>query len=561
MAIILRPYQEQLKADIYSEWNSGHKNVLAVMATGLGKTKTFCSIAVDMAISMSGPRFPTAIMVHRKELVQQISLTLAEEGITHNIIAPRPVILGIVASHRQVLKKNFYDYNAPITVISVDTLNKRIKHHEKWAKSIMFWITDEAAHVLRENKWGRAIAYFPNAVGLGVTATPRRLDKRGLGRHADGVFDVKVEGPSTRWGIDNGYLCKYKIVVPPSDYENYLEKAHDGSDYSRKALAVASAKSHIVGDVVENYIKWVNGKQAIVFTSDIDAGTKMEKKFAERGVVAKLLTSETDDKERLLSLIDYKEKKIQVLINIDLFDEGLDVPGIEAVIMARKTMSTAKFLQMCGRGLRPDGDKVLYIIDHVGNIGIGKNTLHGLPDAYRKWTLDRIVKRQDRTNLLRFCANPRCNAPYDRILTECPHCQTVPDISGGGGGGIRPTPEHVDGDLYLLDPDMIRQLEAGTQLEDPAEVARRVGAVAGGPAGIRAMKNQIERRDVQKELAEAIAKWAGKQRRQGYSDRHIHKIFWLQFDKTITIALSEPTAEMRDTLDELGQNHREYQLA
>lgn len=550
MPLVLRPYQEKIKADVYEAWNAGHKNVLLVLPTGMGKTKTFCSISIDKAIVATvQPKLPTAIMVHRKELVQQICLTLAEEGIAHNIIAPRPVILGIVAAERQLLKKQFYDYNAPVTVISVDTLNARIVKHANWAKSIRMWITDEAAHVLRDNKWGRAISYFENAIGLGVTATPQRLDKRGLGRHADGVFDVMVQGPNTRWGIDHGFLCKYKIAVPSSDYRQYLKKASEGADFTREAMALASEKSHIVGDVVANYQKFADGKQAIVFSSDIGAGQKTERKFRDTGITAKLLTGETDDKERLQALIDYREKKIKVLLNVDLFDEGLDVPGIECVIMARPTMSLSKYLQMIGRGLRPaPGKPHLIVIDHVGNV-----TTHGLPCQPRKWTLDRIVRRRDRTNLIRICSNWACNAPYDRILTACPYCGTEVPKPGKSEGGGRPGPAEVDGDLELLDPDVLRQMEAQVQLEDPARVAERVSKAAGGAAGLKAMKDQAERIKTQKELVDKIAKWAGKWRARGLTDRSIHKKFYLENGKTITEALAEPRRDMLDTMQSLEE--------
>lgn len=530
-------------------------------------TKTFCSIAIDLALKNHfGQNLPTAIMVHRKELVQQICLTLAEEEIPHNIIAPRPVIMGIVAAQRQLLRKQFYDYNAPITVISVDTLNSRILKHEKWAKSIRLWITDEAAHLLKENKWGRAVSYFKEAIGLGVTATPERLDKRGLGAHVDGVFDVMVEGPSTRWLIENGYLCKYKIAIPESDYRAHLKEASDGSDYSKEAMAFASERSHIVGDIVANYLKFAKGKQAIVFASDIGAATRIEKKFLENGVSAKSLNSNTPDDVRLKALVDYRDKKIQVLINVDLFDEGLDVPGIEVVIMGRPTKSLGKFLQMCGRGLRPvyangfDLDTLegrhaaqaagskpyMLLIDHVGNV-----KEHGLPDSRRRWSLDRVVKRRKKINLIRICANWQCNSPFDRLLSECPYCGHK-DSKGSREGGGRVSPAQVDGDLVLLDPDTLRELEANSKLEDPGLVAARVAKAAGGDAAMRAMKNQVERIETQKKLAEIIAHWAGRMRQKhGLTDRMIHKEFYKEHDMTIWEVLGRPKSEMIEVMEEL----------
>lgn len=547
--IKLRPYQADIKSRVYDSWNQGFRNVLLVMPTGMGKTKTFCSIVIDTLSTHS-----TAIMVHRKELVQQICLTLAEENISHNIIASVKDIRGIIAAERQLHGRQFYDPNSTVTVISVDTLNSRFEKYTTWAKGIKQWITDEAAHVLKENKWGRAAAYFPNARGLGVTATPERLDKKGLGSHVDGIFDVMVEGPTSSWGIEQGYLSKYKVVLPASDYQNYLDKASSGSDYSKKAMANAAAKSQITGDVVDNYIKFAAGKQAIVFASDITSAEKMEKEFLAKGIVAKLLTGTTNDRERLDSLVKYRAKEIQVLINVDLFDEGLDVPGIECVIMARPTMSLGKFLQMVGRGLRPaEGKPYLILIDHVGNIGSVDNPRHGLPCKVRKWSLDRVSKRQQKLNFIRICHNIKCNQPYDRIHTECPWCGAdaiVKKRSSGSGGKVGP--QQVDGDLYMIDPETLRQLEKQSQLEAPARVAERVSAAAGGAAGLKALKNQSERIKTQKELSNIIAQWAGNQRSfYGLKDRSIHKKFYLNFNMTITEALGEPKKDMERTIEHL----------
>lgn len=517
-----------------------------VVVHNSGKAVTICSIAHDLGVLQNQP---TVVIVHRKELVSQLCVTLSRAGVMHNIIAPKNVIMNIIAAQRRATKKQWYDYRAPITVISVDTLNARVEQHRKWAQSIKFWIQDEAAHVLKTNKWGKAISYFPNALGIGFTATPQRLDKRGLGVHADGVFDTMIMGPSTKWLIQEGFLSKYKIVVPPGDYQQHLKKANEGSDFTREAMMVASRESHIVGDIVTNYLKFAKGKKAIVFASDIESAFRIEKQFLEKKVKAKTLTGETPDKERNDAVIDFAEGDLEVLINVDLFDEGFDVPAVECVIHGRPSESLSKVLQMHGRGLRvKEGKKYAIIIDHVGNI-----QRHGLPDDRRIWTLDRIVKRRDSTNLIRFCSNNMCNSPYDRALEGCPYCGTeyIPQYNRSGGGGAREALKFLDGDLMLLDPDQIRELEAEVILESPDEIAQRVAMAAGTPAGIRAQKNQIERIEMQKKLAETIAKLAGKFKHYGYSDRQIHKKFYLTYDMSITGALSLKTAEMKILLKEI----------
>lgn len=545
MPISLRPYQIDLVQQVFQAWNEGYKNVLARSPTGSGKSVTLSEIC---RILSEDHNLPGAIEVHRKELVHQLSLTLSSFGIAHNIIAPRAVISGIIAAQRKEYGRQFYNYKALVTLVSVDTLLARMKLHEEWTKTIKWWIVDEAAHVLKNNKWGKTLELFPNAFGLGVTATPQRLDKRGLGEHADGVFHKMVHGPEVSWLIKNGFLSRYKIVVPESDYSQYLKKAQDGHDFTREAMADAAAKSHIVGDVVANYIKFAKGKQAIVFASDMNSAHRMETEFTEKGFNAKLLTGETPDKERLNAMNDYRACKIQVLINIDLFDEGLDVPGIEVVIMARPTMSLGKYLQICGRGLRVAKNKeYALIIDHVGNV-----KTHGLPDNKREWTLDRIVKRRDKVNLIRICKNFMCNSPFDRLAHQCPYCGWEDQPAQRGSSGGRIGPAQVDGDLVLMDPDTLRELEGQAMLEDPGVVAERVSKAAGGAAGVAAMKKQVERIETQKRLIESIALWAGRRRAEGLDDRMINKLFFARFDKTITQALGEPKADMLCTLEELG---------
>lgn len=546
--INLRPYQNDVKIGAYQAWDAGYKNVLLVMPTGGGKTKTFSQVIIE---TLAPPyNVSTAVMVHRKELVQQISLTLAEEGVKHNLIASRKDIRGIVAAQRREFGQQFYDPNAIVTVASVDTLISRQDVYTSWFPTIRQVIIDEAAHVLKENKWGKAFALFPNARGLGVTATPERLDRKGLGSHADGIFDVMVEGPPTRWMIDQGFLSKYKIACPPSDYSDHLLNKSDTSDYSRKAMMQASSKSHIVGDVVENYLKHANGKQAILFATDVATAEKMEKEFLAAGIKAKSLDGTTPDTQRLDTLIKFRERELQVLLNVDLFDEGLDVPGIECVIMARPTKSLGKFLQMIGRGLRvAEGKPHMILIDHVGNV-----KHHGLPCNVRKWTLDRISKKGTNLNFIRICSNLMCNSPYDRALTECPWCGT-PAVSTvqGEGGGSRPSLEQVDGDLELMDPEDIRAMENAVSLEAPGRVAERVTDAVNAAAGLRAAKNQQERIGTQQELVESVAKWAGEMKTfYGYTDRQINKKFYLANGKTITEALGEAKAQMENTIQDLN---------
>ena len=167
----LRPYQAELERAIQQVWAGGTSNALAVLPTGGGKTVLFSYIKHHHAGH-------SIAIAHRQELVEQISLALAREGLKHQIIAPQPVVKQCIARHMQELGHTLYDPRATTAVAGVDTLLRR--KNIDWAKFTL-WVMDEAHHVLTDNKWGKAVALMPHAKGLGVTATPVRADGRGLG--------------------------------------------------------------------------------------------------------------------------------------------------------------------------------------------------------------------------------------------------------------------------------------------------------------------------------------------------------------------------------------------
>ena len=167
MPVILRDYQEDGRDEIYEAWAEGHKNVLAVFPTGAGKTILFTQLVKDY------DGYAIAI-AHRKELVEQISLALCMHGVTHNIIAPMSTIKQICKAQAQEHGKIFYSANSKKYVAGIDTLLNKDMDWEKFG----LWVTDEAHHLLEDNKWGRGISKLVNARGLGVTATPERADRR-----------------------------------------------------------------------------------------------------------------------------------------------------------------------------------------------------------------------------------------------------------------------------------------------------------------------------------------------------------------------------------------------
>jgi len=536
MSVILHDYQERAKADIYAGWNSGQRNGIAVMPTGAGKSVLMSSITLDgFHAGMT-----QSIIAHRNELVTQMSCHIARVGIPHRVIGSDSTIAQTTRAHRALFGHSFVNPSAKTAVIGVDTLLARKDVLENWCKQNDRWKIDEGHHVLIDNKWGKAAAMFPNAIGLGVSATPTRADGQGLGRDYDGIYDFMVLGPEMRELIDRGFLSDYEVVCPRSDMQVHDSEISASGDWSAQTLRKAAKKSHIVGDVVENYCKYAYGRRAIVFATDVETAGEIASKFNEWGIRAAALSAKTPVAVREKYISEFKTGRLSVLVNVDLFDEGFDVPACDVVIMARPTASLGKYRQMVGRALRYVPGKVALIIDHVSNI-----IRHKLPDRVIPWTLARRDKRAkskpDPDDLPLTVCNS-CAKPYERFMFRCPHC-----------GAEKPLPEPrersiemVEGDLILLDRVKLEAMRKATVLQSAADIAEAASYAAGGIAGKAAGNRQIARIAEHGRLNDAIAQWAAVQRQKGFEDREIYRKFFLASGMDVLTALdaSRPRAEM-----------------
>lgn len=491
MSYELADFQQDVKSEIYGAWQRGAKCVMPVLPTGAGKTVLMGSIAHEYA------GFGCSI-AHRAELVGQMSVALAREGLRHDIIAPTATIRTIVGAHLDEVGRSFYDPRAPWKAASVDTILRR-KLDPSWTNQVGLVFQDEGHHVLRDNKWGKAFALFPNARGLFPTATPERADGKGLGIGSDGLVDVMVEGPNMRWLIDNGHLTDYKILAPhPADFDmEGIEISPTTGDYNNdQARRRVKSSVTIIGNVVETYLTHARGKLGITFAVDVEHATDIANAYNAAGVPAQVVHAETPEADRRRYMRMFKNRELLQLVNVDLFGEGVDVPAVEVVSMARPTASYGLYAQQFGRALRllvsvmlrarwhkysseerlafiAASDKPFaLIIDHVNNI-----ITHGGPPDWRTkpWTLDARVKGSKATDgiPLRACANRACLQPFERIYPACPHCGWVPPLPGG-----RSHPSHVDGDIVLFTDEMLAALFGQKEKVDgPCYVPQGLGPI------------------------------------------------------------------------------------
>lgn len=561
--------QVKLKQDVYNAWDDGYSNVLAVSPTGSGKTVLFSDIIKDH-------RGASCAIAHRQELVTQISLALARDDVPHRIIGPTNVVKLAVNIHMNECGMSYYNPGAPCAVAGVDTLIRRKNNLANWLGSVTKWVQDEAHHVLINNKWGKAVDMFPNAIGLGVTATPERADGYGLGRHADGVFDTMVEGPQMRELIEMGYLTDYRVFAPPSDLDLTDVTVTASGEYSPEKLKKAVRRSHVIGDVVKHYLRIAPGKLGITFADSVETAIDIAREYNAAGVPAAVVSAETPNAERVAILRRFKARKLLQLVNVDLFGEGFDLPAIEVVSMARPTKSYSLFVQQFGRALRVMISDILFagwgtytdaqrkrfiaesikphaiIIDHVNNIGADTNG-HGLPDRPRVWTLDRRDRKGKNTinDDIPTTACPMCTAVYERTTKKCPFCGYISEPTARSG------PEFVDGDLLELDAATLAIMRGEIARVDMSLDEARADMLARYMPHIgiiRDCKIHITRQEMQKALRMSIAWWAAYQRNLNRSDSESYRRFFWKFGIDV---MSAQALDIKDAqaLTEKVNNH------
>jgi len=363
---MLRDYQQKLIADIRDAMRTEDR-VLAVLGTGGGKTQVFCSIAA--AAQARGKR--VAILTHRRELNLQVLNRLAQMGI------PRLTI-----DVRSVQKK----VQAPADLL----------------------IVDEAHHAMART-WRTALGCAPRVIGF--TATPQRLDGKGLGD----VFGAMVLGPTVAQLMAQGHLSHYRLFCPPGRADLAGVKRRAG-DYARGELAERVDQRRVMAAAVKNWQLYAGGRQTIGFCVSLAHAEHVRAAFAEVGVAAACIDGGLSAGERARVVEAFRSGQTRVLLSVELIGEGFDVPSCDCVLLMRPTQSLGLHLQQIGRGLRPSSQDCV-ILDCAGN-----SELHGLPDDEREWTLE--GQTRERRGLVadlpvRVC--PRCYGVH-KPAPVCPFC-------------------------------------------------------------------------------------------------------------------------------------------
>lgn len=281
-------------------------------------------------------------LIHRKEVLDQAVKTFKEQGVKMNLT----------------------------TMGMVQTLTRRVDKLQ--TPNVI--LVDEAHHALAKS-YQRILNKFHKAIVLLFTATPHRTGRTQLDQIADDI----IVGQSIHELTEKGFLAPFRYFQPPNDFDVKALKSGSTGDYTAESMQEAMS-TKIFGHIVKQYKRIAKGMQAVVYTYSIDSAIKIANEFNSEGISAIEVDGTTSKEKRDLAVQKFRDQEIKILVNVNLFTEGVDLPNVDCVIMARPTASLALYLQFSMRCLNPRPGKTAIIIDHANNF-----KTFGYPDDDRDW--------------------------------------------------------------------------------------------------------------------------------------------------------------------------------
>jgi len=408
----LRPYQSTALDGLRGAYADGRRAPLLCSPTGSGKSA--------MTKFMLGrTKKNTLYLCHRAELADMIHEDLRDAGLPHGMIGPSSAAL-----------PNTYRLHVGM----MQTVARRLDRLPPFE-----WVISDEAHLAMSPTWSGILKHYDRAHHLGMSATPCRLDGKGLGD----VYDAIVYGPTVRELTERGYLTPCRAFAPAVPMEGVKRTA---GEYQMGDAARVLDTGTVTGDAIREYAKRMLGKRAIVFCCTREHADHVAGQFRMAGIPAANVDGSMPKADRAARIADFRAGRTMVLTNVDLLTTGFDCPQIECAIFLRPTQSLALYLQMVGRILRiATGKQFAMILDHVGNV-----LRHGLPDAAREWTLEGQAKRPA-APVVRQC--PECFAAF-HPSPRCPECGYVFPVENK-----RKPAKHVDGELVEVGGEADRHRE------------------------------------------------------------------------------------------------------
>lgn len=337
-AVTLRPYQEEARTAIHTEWKDGRRRTLLVLPTGCGKTMVFAKVTEDCV--REGKR--VLILAHRGELLEQAA---------DKINKSTGLCCAVEKAEQTCLGSWFR-----IVVGSVQSLQRPKRLGEFPEDYFDTIIIDEAHHVLSDG-YLRVLEHFNSAEVLGVTATPDRGDMKNLGQ----VFESLAYEYTLPRAIREGYLSPIKALTLPLKLDLSSVSMQSG-DF--KASDVGTALDPYLYQIADEMIEHCANRKTVVFLPLIKTSQKFCQILNEKGFKAAEVNGDSGDRKEILR--DFDEGKYNVLCNSMLLTEGWDCPSVNCIVVLRPTKVRSLYCQMVGRGTRLcEGKEDLLLLDFL----------------------------------------------------------------------------------------------------------------------------------------------------------------------------------------------------
>jgi DNA repair protein RadD len=348
------PYQERSVCSVMEDLQTGLRRLILQASCGAGKT--FMATCLIQRLGLK-----TLVAAHSRILLKQFKDDLEQQGIS-----------GCYLETIQTL--NAQRSHLPVGLIVIDEC------HRSMARS-----------------YRELISRHPQALVLGLTATPERLDGQNLMEAQGGIFQKIVPGPSIEELARLG-----RLVVP---------------EFLVSSSAKNITSSALSGNIIRDYIKRGEGRQALVFAHNVDHAKVLKSRFNSHGIDADFVSGSQRKQVTDVVFKRFMSNKLQILINVNICLEGWDYPPLEVVIIARAMTSRTMWIQAIGRAMRmAKGKSRALIIDHGGCVYRFKK-----PTDPWEYTFEKPDREYQRSPV-KFKRCRSCESQQALSARQCTYC-------------------------------------------------------------------------------------------------------------------------------------------
>lgn len=368
------------------------KYVILAIPMGMGKTFISASEAIEIYKKCNGNNFKLLYLAHKNLILEQAYETYSYTF--EDLINKSKLKLGFYNAYKK-------QRDSDILFATFQTMYTNDNYKRFNDDEFTFIIIDEFHHLPAES-YSIVYKHFSKALYyLGLTATPYRSDNKNLFQFFGNVTPIYYD---FKRGIQEGYLCPIKYYIL-DDNVDYSDIEFNGIRYKKADLDKKLVIEVRNEEILKEYKSKLQKKRTLGFCVNQKHAKRMNELFNNNGVPSKYIIAETSNSERQEIIKELKEDKIKVIFSIEIFNEGIDIPEVEALMFLRPTDSKLILLQQLGRGLRiAEKKEVVVILDFVGRnqmasfpafFGITKEKIKDLEEKLKQSKEDYIIDKTE----------------------------------------------------------------------------------------------------------------------------------------------------------------------